>query len=155
MSDTHDTKDQVAPATPHKKNENCPGITNADIPPAALKSICQKHKDEDSLPDSQAHPEAAKETEDVNPTKNPPKNVFFKEPFTRDQPDQKELQLLQQTPTDIPRSIAVAACLSNTTDEEEQNMISKKIKDAMDLKNLRNMESMKSFNTPPDSEDSE
>ena len=97
-------------------------------------------------------PKAAKETEDVKPTKNPPsRNVLFKEPFTRDQPDQKELQLLQQTPTDIPRSIAVAACPSNTTDEEEQNMI-RKYKDAMDLKNLRNMESLKSFNTSPDSD---
>ena len=78
MSDTQDTKDQVAPSTPHKKNEIC--ITIADIHPAALKAMCQKH---DSLPDSQTHPQAAKDTEDMNPAKNPTKNVIFKETITR------------------------------------------------------------------------
>ena len=146
MSDTQDTKDQVAPSTPHKKNEIC--ITIADIHPAALKAMCQKHN---SLPDSQTHPQAAKDTEDMNPAKNPTKNVFFKEPITIDQPDQKELQLLQQTPTDTSRSVAVAAHPSNTIDEEEQNII-RQYKEAMNLKNQKNMESLESFNTPPDSD---
>ena len=152
MSDTCDTKDQVAPDTPHKKNEDCPD-TKVDIPPAALKYRCQKHTDEDSLSDSQAHPKAAKETEDVKLTKNSPtRNVLFKEPPTRNQSDHKEHA---QTPTDNPKSIATVAGLSNLTDEERQSMIDKKIKDAMDLNNQRNMESMQSFNTPPDSEDSD
>ena len=154
MSDTSDTNDQVVPDTPHKKNEqeDCPD-TEVNIPLAALKYRCQKHTDEDSLSDSQAHPKAAKETEDVKLTKNSPtRNVLFKEPPTRNQPDQKEHA---QTPTDNPKSIATVAGLSNLTDEERQSMIDKKIKDAMDLKNQRNMESMQSFITPPDSEDSD
>ena len=146
MSDTQDTKDQVAPSTPHKKNEIC--ITIADIHPAALKAMCQKHN---SLPDFQTHPQAAKDTEDMNPAKNSTKNVFFKEPITIDQPDQKELQLLQQTPTDTSRSVAVAAHPSNTIDEEEQNII-RQYKEAMNLKNQMNMESLESFNRSPDSD---
>ena len=149
MSDNQDTKDQVAPSTPHKKNEIC--ITIADIHPAALKAMCQKHN---SLPDSQTHPQAAKETEDMNPAKNPTKNVIFKEPITIDQPDQsdqKETQLLQQTPTDTPRSVAVAARPFNAIEEEEQDIV-RQYKDALDLKNLKNMESLKSFNKSPDSD---
>ena len=146
MSDTQDTKDQVAPSTPHKKNEIC--ITIADIHPAALKAMCQKHN---SLPDSQTHPQAAKETEDMNSAKNPTKNVIFKETITIDQPDQKETQLLQQTPTDTSRSVAVAAHPSNTIDEEEQNII-RQYKEAMNLKNQKNMESLESFNRSPDSD---
>ena len=52
--------------------------------------------------------------------------MAFIEPITIDQPDQsdqKETQLLHQTPTDTPRSVAVAARPFDAIEEEEQDIV--------------------------------
>jgi hypothetical protein len=201
MSDNQDTNDQVDPCvwvdppTPHKK-ETC--IPISTIHPAALRSMSLKH---DSLPDPQTHPQATKEVEDMDSAKNPTKTVafmkpitidlpdqsdqkenhIFKEPLTRDHPDQKELQLLQQTPTDSFRTIKVAASPFNAIEEEdrayneayedraykayndqandqaynEERMNLKNLKnqkDLKDIKNQMNMKSMEAFNRSPDTD---
>ena len=172
MSDNQDTNDQVDPPTPHKKKETC--ITVATIHPAALRSMSLKH---DSLPDPQTHPQATKEIEDMDSTKNPTKTVvfmkpitidqpdqsdqkethLFKEPLTRDKPDQKELQLLQQTPTDSLRSVKVAARPFNAIEEEDQAYNETynermNLKNQMNLKNHMNMKNMEAFNRSPDTD---
>ena len=171
MSDNQDTNDQVDPCvwkdlpTPHKK-ETC--IPISTLNPAVLRPISLN---QDSLPDPQTDPQATKGVENMDPTKNPTKTVAFteqitidqpdqsgheethtfKEPLNRDHPDQKELQLLQQTPTDSLRSVEVAARPFNAIEEEDQAFI-KQYNERMNLKNQMNMESLESFNRSPDSD---
>ena len=201
MSDNQDTNDQVDPCvwkdlpTPHKKETCIPIFT---LNPAVLRPISLN---QDSLPDPQTNPPATNEVENMDSTKNPTRTVAFteqittdqpdqsgheethtfKEPLNRDHPDQKELQLPQQTPTDSCRTIKVAASPFNAIEkenraynnayedrayiaykdqaddqaynEERMNLKNLKIqKDLKDIKNQKNMKSMEAFNRPSDTD---